>query len=144
MKFIALFILMIVCQSCFLFSDFKKTKIALPGRTVKIVVPKKFNKSQIQTDSLGNMVLYYYYSDGSVLYFASLNDTSVELQTINYTDNIPKELYNTLFYKGLDSSKYFWRESRFGKYRAGYKNIDAEDEGNFDSSINYFTLHVKR
>jgi hypothetical protein len=89
-------------------------------------------------------VLYYYYSDGSVLYFASLNDTSVELQTINYTDNIPKELYNTLFYKGLDSSKYFWRESRFGKYRAGYKNIDAEDEGNFDSSINYFTLHVKR
>jgi hypothetical protein len=144
MKFIALFIFMIVCQSCFLFSDFKKTKIALPGRTVKIVVPKKFNKSQIHTDSLGNMVLYYYYSDGSVLYFASLNDTSVELQTINYTDNIPKELYNTLFYKGLDSSKYFWRESRFGKYRAGYKNIDAEDEGNFDSSINYFTLHVKR
>jgi hypothetical protein len=144
MKFIALFIFMIVCQSCFLFSDFKKTKIALPGRTVKIVVPKKFNKSQLQTDSLGNMVQYYYYSDGSVLYFASLKDTSVELQTINYADNIPKELYNTLFYKGLDSSKYFWRESRFGKYRAGYKNIDAEDEGNFDSSINYFTLHVKR
>jgi hypothetical protein len=144
MKFIALLLLMIGCQSCFLFSDLKKTKIALPGRTVKIVVPKKFNKSQLQIDSLGNMVQYYYYGDGSVLYFASLKDTSRELQTINYHDNIAKELYNTSYYKGLDSSNYFWRETRFGSYRAGYRNIDADDEGNFDSSINYFSLHVKR
>jgi hypothetical protein len=144
MKIISLFLLMIVFDSCFLFSDFKKTKIALPGRTVKVVVPKKFNKSQLQIDSSGNLVQYYYYRDGSVLYFASLKDTSTELQIINYTDNVPKELYHTIYYKGLDSSNYFWKESRFGEYRAGYKNIDAEDEGNFDSSINYFTLHVKR
>jgi hypothetical protein len=144
MKFIALFVLMIVCHSCFLFSDFKKTRISLPERSVKTIVPKKFDKSRAVTDSLGNRVQYYYYPDGSVLYFALLKDTSTQLQTINYADHVPKELYHTIYYKGLDSSNYFWRDSRFGNYRAGYKNVDGEDEWNFDSSINYFTLHVKR
>lgn len=144
MRFIALFLLTIVCQSCFLFNDFRKTKVSLDGHTVKTIVPKKFTKAPVEVDSLGNLIQYLHYPDGSLLYFALLKDTTTQLQTINYKDNIAKELYHTIFFKGLDSLNHFWRETRFGKYRAGYKNVNEEDEGNFDSSINYFSRHVQR
>ena len=144
MRFIALFLLTIICQSCFLFSNFRKTKVTLDEHTVKTVVPKKFTKAPMETDSLGNQVQYYHYSDGGILYFAFLKDTTTDLQPINYKDNIAKDLYGTVYFKGLDSSNHFWRETRFGNYRAGYRNVDEEDEGNFDSTINYFSRHVKR
>ncbi|MGZ3950268.1 MAG: hypothetical protein ACXVBZ_02680 [Flavisolibacter sp.] len=144
MRSIALFLSIIVCQSCFHFTDFKKTRLSLPGHSMKTVVPKKFNRSQVETDSLGNLLNYYYYPDGSVLYFASLKDTTTQLQPIVYVNNIPKELYHTRFFKGLDSTGHFWRETRFGSFRAGYKNVNGENETNFDSSINYFSLRMKR
>lgn len=148
MRVIALFLLMMVCHSCFLFNDFKKTKFSFSDNetvhSINTVVPKKFNKSELKTDSIGNQVHYFSYPDGSSLYFALLKDTLTQLQAINYELNIAKPLYQTIYYKGLDSSNHYWRETRFGNYRAGYKNVNEDDDGKFDSSINYFSLHLKR
>jgi hypothetical protein len=145
MKLIAFLLLMLVCNSCFLLSDFKKTRFSFSHNdkgSVKLPVPKKFSKSELKTDSSGNQVQYYFYSDGPVLYFAFLKDTSTQLQPINYDLNVPREVYQTIYFKGLDSSYRYWRETRFGNYKAGYKNVIEGDDGKFDSSINYFSLKM--
>ena len=148
MRLLAFCILTIVCNSCFFFSDFKKTKFSFSENekyhSVDAVVPKKFSKSELKTDSSGNQVKYYFYNGGSVLYFAYLKDTATELQPINYDLNIGKEIYQTVYYKGLDSSNRYWRETRFGNYKAGYKNVNEDADGMFDSSINYFSLRMMR
>jgi hypothetical protein len=146
MRGFVLLLVSVMFNSCFLFSGLKKTSFSFSengqDQSVSTVVPKKFNKSETKIDSLGNQVRYYFYPDGAVLYFASLKDTSMQIQPINYDLNIPKELYHTVFVKGIDSANRYWRETRFRNYRAGYKNVEGEDDGNFDSSINYFTLHM--
>jgi len=148
MKILAFCILMMVCNSCFLFSDFKKKRVSFSqnekSTTVKIPLPKKISRSELKTDSSGNQVQYYFYRSGSVLYFAFLKDTSTQLQSINYDMNIANALYRTIYYKGLDSSGHYWRETRFGSYKAGYKNVNGGEDGIFDSSINYFSLHAVR
>lgn len=148
MRIIAFVFFTVLCNSCFLFSDFKKSRFAYSRNGVHhsldLVVPKGFIKTKKQTDSTGNQIQYYYYPGSTVLYFALLKDTSTQLQPINYNLNIPKELYNTVFFKGIDSSEQYWRETRFDHYKAGYKNVEEGEDGVFDSSINYFSLHVKR
>jgi hypothetical protein len=143
-----LLLLMVIFNSCFLFSDFKRSHFSFlkEGKEtpVEVVVPKKYNKSETQTDSAGNQIHYYYYSGGTVLYFAFLKDTNTQLQPIDYEMNIPKPLYQTVYMKGLDSSNHYWRETKFDQYKAGYQHVDEDDDGVFDSSINYFSLHLKR
>ena len=147
MRLSTFFLLTLVCNSCILFSDFKKTQFSFVhddmNKSVNAVVPKRYSKLENKVDSTGNQVQYYFYKDGAVLYFALMKDTSAQLQLINYDLNIPKELYHTVYFKGLDSSDHYWRETRFRNYRAGYKNVDKGEDGKFDSSINYFSLHMK-
>jgi len=144
---LAFFLLMMFCSSCFLFSDLKKKQFSFSEdgtkHSVNTVVPKKYSKTQTSIDSSGNQVQYFFYPGGAQLYFALLKDTTTQLQTILYNDNLPKALYHTIYYKGLDSSDHYWRETRFGSYRAGYRKVNKEDEGKFDSSINYFSLHLE-
>ena len=87
---------------------------------------------------------YFIYPGGAELYFALLKDTTTQLQTINYDENIPKELYHTIYFKGRDSSNLYWRETKFANYKAGYRNVESDEEGTFDSAINYFSLHLMR
>jgi hypothetical protein len=147
-QFIAFFVLMICCNSCFLFSDLKKRSFSFSQNGIKhpinVVVPKKYSKTETRIDSSGNQVHYFIYPGGAELYFAFLKDTTTELQTINYDENIPRQLYQTIFYKGVDSTNHYWRETRFNNYKAGYRNVEEEDNGTFDSAINYFSLHLKR
>jgi hypothetical protein len=144
MRAFILLLISIIFNSCFLFSRLKKTNFSFSengqDQVVNAVVPKKFNKAETEIDSLGNQVRYFFYPDGAVLYFASLKDTSTQIQAIDYDWNIPKELYHTVYVKGIDSTNRYWRETKFGNYKAGYKNVEGGDDGNFDSSINYFTL----
>ena len=144
----AFFLLMMFCNSCFLFSDLKKTNFSFSENgtihSIKAVVPKKYSKTETRIDSTGNQVQYFLYPGGAQLYFAFLNDTNTQLQTINYEENIPKELYNTIYFKGIDSSNLYWRETKFANYKAGYRNVESDDEGTFDSAINYFSLHLMR
>jgi hypothetical protein len=147
-QFLAFFVLMICCNSCFLFSDLKKRKFSFSENgtkhSINAVVPKKYSKTETRVDSSGNQVHYFIYPGGAELYFAFLKDTTTELQTINYDENIPRQLYQTIFYKGVDSTNHYWRETRFNNYKAGYRNVEEEDNGTFDSAINYFSLHLKR
>jgi hypothetical protein len=147
-QLIAFFLLMICFSSCFLFSDLKKTNLSFSENGTKhlvnVVVPRKYSKTEIRTDSAGNQVHYFLYPGGAELYFAFLKDTTTELQAINYVENIPKELYQTIFYKGVDSVNHYWRETRFNNYKAGYRNVEEGDDGTFDSAVNYFSLHLLR
>jgi hypothetical protein len=146
MRCIAFILVTIICNSCFLFSDLRKTKLSFSengyAHSVLAVVPKRFDRSETKIDSVGNQVHYYLYRGGEVLYFALLKDTSTQLQPIYYELNIPKQAFQAVYFKGIDSSNLYWRETRFGNYRAGYKNVKEDDEGTFDSSLNYFSLHM--
>jgi len=147
-QFIAFFVLMMFCSSCFLFSDLTKTKFSFlengTKHSINVVVPKKYSKTETRVDSAGGQVYYFLYPGGAELYFAFLKDTTTELQAINYAENIPKQLYQTVFYKGVDSTNRYWRETRFDNYKAGYRNVNEGDDGTFDSAVNYFSLHLMR
>lgn len=147
-RFIAFFPLMIFCNSCFLFRDLKRTHFSFSlngiSHSVNVVVPKRYLKTETRIDSAGNQVHSFLYPGGAELYFALLSDTTTQLQTINYDENIPKELYHTIYFKGVDSSNLYWRETRFDDYRAGYKNVEEGYDGTFDSAINYFSLYLMR
>jgi hypothetical protein len=135
----------ILFSSCFLFRDLKKDRFSISRdgieKSYTVVVPKGVKRKEKKTDSLGNVAQFYYYADGAVLYFADMKDTTASYQAINYEDNVPKEMYNSLFFKGIDGSyDHFWRETRFGNYRVGYYKVDTDEDWKFDSAVNYFTL----
>lgn len=147
MRCIAFIFVTIICNSCFLFSDFRKTRLLFleneDAHSVLALIPKKSGRSETKIDSAGNQLHYYFYQGGAVLYFALLKDTTTQLQQIHYELNIPKQAFQAVYFKGIDSSNFYWRETRFGNYRAGYKNVKEDGEGTFDSSLNYFSLHMR-
>ncbi len=129
-------------SSCFLFSDFRKRNTSFTSgepRSLQLLVPKRYSDFKREMDSTGNETLYYKYRNGAVLYFSRMKDTSTLLQYIDYQMNLPRDLYGTKFYKGVRDG-YYWRESRFDNYKAGYYGVDPEDDGTFDSAVNYFRL----
>ena len=109
-------------------------------KTYTVMVPKGFKRTESTTDSLGNEQHLYYYSGGTRLYFVRVKDSAAQYQPINYAVNLPKNIYNTTYYKGIDSSYRYWRESRFGNYRLGYYAAEAGEDWKFDSALNYFSL----
>jgi len=139
-------ILLLFClSSCFLFNKLKKDSVSFSGEPAKtVVIPKGRYKKTFETDSAGNEANLFKYGDGTVLYFARMKDTSFPLQPIDYQNNVPKVIYQSVFFKGLDSTlQYYWRESRNEPYRFGYRNALAGEEWLFDSSLNYFSRHMK-
>lgn len=142
---IFLFFILVSFNSCFLFSDFTKRTISYHDTgSMQVVVPKRFHRAEMKTDSAGNQVQYYYYGSGTVLYFAKMKDTSTALQYINYDMNLPKDLLDTKFYKGVNEDNRYWRESRNGDFKAGYYKVHSENDGIYDSSLNYFTQRSLR
>ncbi len=108
-----------------------------------LMVPKKFSRMERKTDSGGNEQQYFYYPGGAQLYFVHTNDSVQELQPINYEENIPRQLYGWQYYKGIDNTNRYWRENRHASFRTGYRYVHPGNDGKFDSSLNYFTLHIK-
>ncbi len=148
MKLFLFLMLMVVCSSCFLFSNFRKRSFSYvangSSKTVPLVVPKGYDKVDRITDPVtGNEEIYYRYPGKAVLYFVVAKDTAKEYQRINYELNIPQTIYSGRLYKGVDSSNLYWRETKLGYYRAGYFNIERGDDGEFDSAVNYFMTRVK-
>jgi hypothetical protein len=146
MKILYLFLLVILLESCFLFGKFKKDQLSFTenGKPVAytVVIPKKFASHKSSTDSSGNQMVFYHYPDGTTLYFVRAADTSIQYQPINYALNIPKALYNTIFFKGIDSNGAYWRETRYGIYKIGYYGASPGEDWKFDSALNYFTLRA--
>ena len=140
-----LLVLVSSLSSCFLFrpyreAEFRYTENGIEQR-VPLVVPKRYGQSTTETDSSGNQVLVFHYGS-SKLYFARMNDTSRPVQAIYYPDNLPKQYLDVLFYKGIDSTGRYWRESRIPGFRSGYYRVEEGRDGLFDSSVNYFSLRA--
>jgi hypothetical protein len=103
-------------------------------------VPKEYARMERKTDSSGMEAQFYYYPDGAILYFASLKDSSALYQYIDSEKNLPRQLYNTTYFKGVNEDGRYWRQTIFGNFKAGYVGVDKEYDGVFDSAINYFSL----
>ena len=102
-----------------------------------LLVPARYDRRLVTTDSAGNQEHFYYYKDSAFLYFAHA-PKGKSYQPIQKSQNIPKEHpQGGLLYKGLDSTNRYWREVQMGRFRFGYRNVPGEEELRFDSSVNY-------
>jgi hypothetical protein len=133
-------------SSCFLFRPYRDAEFRYTEnggeQRIPLVVPKRYGRSESVTDSSGNQVLVFHYGS-SKLYFARMIDTSRPVQAIYYPDNLPKQYLDVLFYKGIDSSGQYWRESRIPGFRSGYYRVEEGRDGLFDSSLNHFSLRAR-
>jgi hypothetical protein len=130
---LALFLLLVLLASCSLFDKMRKSSFTYPGPagqgTVELLVPSGYTKKQTSTDSSGNLEQLYYYRGGSMLYVAL---------------HIPRQLPNgALVYKGMHPDWQIWKEVRLGNFRLGYHFVTPDDEGRFDSAVNYSALQLK-
>ncbi len=146
MNRILLFLLLSSLTSCFLFRPYRDAEFRFTengmDRSLPLVIPKRYGRSETVTDSSGNQVLLFHYGS-SRLYFARMADTSRPIQSIYYGNNLAQQYLDVLFYKGIDSTWHYWRESRVPGFRAGYFNVDKGRDGLFDSSVNYFSLRAR-
>ena len=137
-------LLLVGCGSCSLFDGMRKNSFAYDeGQILPLVVPKGFRKADIQTDASGNKTQIFSYANGGELYFY-FGDTTKQYLSIDTAMNIPKYYpENVAFYKGQDNGNgLFWRESKYKNFRFGYKNVSADREGWFDSSVNYAAWQI--
>jgi hypothetical protein len=139
---LVLFLALINCASCGLFSDLRKRTFTYTQdsveQTLRIRVPKKYAKRESFVDSAGNQQQYFRYSNGALLYMVHTTDTLMQFQSVDTVNNIPKLYYNgALMYKGLDSSGLFWREIRTDSFRFGYRFVPNDKEILFDTAVNY-------
>jgi hypothetical protein len=146
---LAPFLLLVLLASCSFFDRMRKSSFTYPGpsgqSTVALLVPSGYRKKQISTDSSGNLEQLYHYRDGSILYVAYLQDTSRRYQFVDTALHIPRQLSNgALIYKGMHRDWQIWKEARLGKFRMGYHFVTVDNEGRFDSAVNYSALQFKR
>ena len=141
MKYWPLLLLVVFC-SCFLMKDFTKRPFTTDGENIELLVPKGYKSEKTIVDSAtGNKEQYYYYSDGSLLYFVHAVDTTKEYQNINYGMNEPLvHSRGGFIYKGEDSVRNYWREIHIKHLRLGYKNVTQSQEVAFDSVLNYASM----
>jgi hypothetical protein len=136
-------LLLLGMESCFLFRDYKRREFSFMrtgdsmATTVAIIVPKGFKSEEKIADSLGRQGVAYHYLDGAELYivFDPLGDNFQVFDTVGH---IPQPyLQGGVFYKGIDSTKRWWREAQPPFFRIGYRNVTSESEVLFDSAVNY-------
>lgn len=146
-KNLAVFFLMMVFSSCFLFKDYRKKEFSYSnnGQTavLPIIVPKGYVKEE-KADSAGVRVHSFHYNGGAILYTAYLTDTSVQLHPINQVLHQPlvHRLGGTV-YKGQDENHLYYREIRQGPFRFGYRYVSGIFELQFDSATNHASLQKK-
>lgn len=136
------FCLVVCCLSCSLFSDLRKQDFTYTDaggpQTLRIVVPKRYAKTEHLVDSIGNEQQWYRYSNGAFLYVIRTADSGARFQPIDTASHIPRlHPYGGLIYKGQDSAGLFWREIRTDSFRFGYRFVPHDQEILFDSAVNY-------
>ena len=145
MKAILPILLLISLTSCIFRRDFKKgTFVYDTNGALPILIPSDYIGDSITTDSAGNKVRRFKYSNGASFYIARLVD-SATVQPIDREMNIPKMYPQGVWlYKGIDTGRLFWRESQLNHFRFGYRNVPAEWEVKFDSAVNYASFQKLR
>ncbi|NTS42705.1 hypothetical protein HRG84_17530 [Flavisolibacter sp. BT320] len=143
-SFIAVFMLLAVLSSCFLFKEYKRSEFTYSrnGTTTSLplVVPRGFVKTE-EVDTAGVLLKTFYYENGAVLYAAYVNDTATSLQPIDARLHEPQyHRLGGLVYKGQDANELFYREIRQGNLRFGYRLVPSAWELLFDSATNHASL----
>ena len=146
---LALFLLLVLLASCSFFDKMRKSSFTYPGpggqNTVELLVPSGYTKKQTSTDSAGNLEQLYHYRGGSILYVSYLEDTTKRYQFLDTALHVPRQLSNgALIYKGMHPQWQVWKEARLGRFRIGYHFVSVDNEGRFDSAVNYSALQFKR
>lgn len=148
MRIVFVLIAFAILPSCFLFKDYKRREFSYTrtgdssSSTVAIIVPKGFKRTEKIMDSLGHQGVAYHYKDGAEFYiiYDPLGDS---YQVIDTLQHIPKPyLQGGVYYKGIDSTKRWWREAQPPFFRIGYMNVNDDKEVNFDSAVNYLKPEV--
>jgi hypothetical protein len=145
-------LLIVILPSCFLFKDYKRrtftyTNAEGQSADVPIIVPKGFKREERVKDSLGHEGVLYHYSNDARFYIVHYPDSGsyVAIDTSMHIPQLHKQ--GGIFYKGIDSTKRWWREAQPPSFRIGYLNINRAHEVLFDSAVNYLnpaTLESKR
>lgn len=141
--FVIITLAIVIFPSCFLFKDYKRQAFSYTrtgdstSSSVAIIVPKGFKSIEKIADTLGDQGVTYHYKDGAEFYvlYAPLGNS---YQAFNKAEHIPQQhIQGGLFYKGIDSTKRWWREAQPPFFRIGYRNVNNENEVLFDSAVNY-------
>ena len=146
-KYLPIVFVVIVCNSCFLFKDYRKKEFVYNrnGQSISqpFIVPKGYVKEQ-KKDTAGITLHLFNYPGGTFLYAAYLTDTTYELQALNKTSHQPlTHRLGGLVYKGQDANELFYREIRQGHLRFGYRYVPLYLEPLFDSATNFASLQKK-
>jgi hypothetical protein len=144
----------VALPSCFLSKDYKRQEFTYirtgdsSSSHVAVIVPKGFKHQERIADSLGHQGTAYQYKDGAEFYilYTTLGDN---YQAFDTAGHIPQpHLQGGIFYKGIDSTKRWWREAQLPFFRIGYRYVNSEREVLFDSAVNYLkpgvSSHRKR
>ena len=135
-------LLIVILPSCFLLKDHKRrtftyTNAEGQSTDVAIIVPKGFKRTETIKDSLGHEGVLYHYSDDARFYVVHFPDTGNYVAIDTFVHIAKPHLQGGIFYKGIDSTKRWWREAQPPSFRIGYYNIKSENEVLFDSAVNY-------
>jgi hypothetical protein len=141
-------LLVVLFASCSLFDKMKRSSFSYPSNTgqqeVRLLVPSGYSRKNTVVDSAGNYEQVYVYPGGALLFVAYAKDTSKRYSPIDTALHLPRTLPNgSLLYKGLSTDWLYWKEIRNGPFRIGYHKVPIEDEGRFDSAVNYSNRLLK-
>ncbi len=138
------FFLMLFFSSCSLFNDFKKREFEYGDEgqnSFRLLVPKGWSNEKISLDNAGYKEQFYYYKNGSSIYFVRAGDTTKSYQFFDTALHIPLvHPLGGLIYKKVDGNGLYGREIRINEFRFGYKGVPTETEVRFDSALNYAAL----
>lgn len=143
-KFISFLFLVIAVPACFLSKEYKQTSFTYTRNgqpvTLPLLVPKGYTKDE-QLDTAGVTMHVFHYGNGAILYAAYVADSTVELQPINHSLNMPlRGPQGGWVYKGMDEHELFHRVIQQGPLRFGYRNVPGDVEVKFDSATNFMAL----
>jgi hypothetical protein len=116
-------------QRDFSFSEGKETK-----RFV-VKVPVGYATEKYVVDTATGKEQYYYYPNGSILYFSSNISWLTENDLMIAAKKIPQISEGLISYKGKDSSGLYWKEIRFDNLRIGYSYVPHNDLERFELAL---------
>ena len=141
-------IILAALPSCFLLRDHKRRPFSYVDSggnetTVAAIVPKGFKRQEVIKDSLAQGVVYHYLGGAQFYILYTTQDGNYLIFDTAF--HIPQpHLQGGIFYKGIDSTRRWWREAQPPSFRIGYRNVKSDKEVLFDSAVNYLKPGVSK
>jgi hypothetical protein len=129
-------ILFVFCMACSPYRSLKTRRIEVEGKTLTAKLPAKYSRSEIKKDELGNTVQFFYYGDGTYLFFAKRADGA--MFPIDTTMHVGKLQWNgDRYFKQLSDKNEYSRDVIRQDLWFGYRKASpGKQEALFDSTMN--------